>query len=122
MKALKYFKTFDIIVIIFLLIASVLYGKINKYSNNKTIVLTVENKTKVLKFGHYKYNLNKDFHKNITIEIDNRKARFIHSDCMNKICIKTGWIEKCGESSVCLPNKTAIQIKCEENDIDGISR
>jgi hypothetical protein len=119
---LKKIKIFDFITITILIFISLSYLFIEKNDGSKKILLIVENKTKTLKHGKYKYNLKKDFKKNIIIEVDNYKARIIKSDCINKICIKTGWIEKCGESAICLPNRTAIQIQCEKNDIDAISR
>ena len=44
------------------------------------------------------------------------------STCPDKVCVKTGKINKPGQSIVCLPNKTVIYIEgAEETDIDDIS-
>ena len=119
---MKNVKPFDLLIIVILMIISISYGFIGNKKGYKKIILIVENRKKELRSGHYKYNLLKDYGKNIIIEIAGKKARIIQSDCLNKICIKEGWIEKCGETAVCLPNKTAIQIKCDENNIDAISK
>ena len=46
----------------------------------------------------------------LVLEIKNKKVRVIKSTCRNKICIKTGWISKEGESIVCVPNRVIIKI------------
>ena len=50
------------------------------------------------------------------IKIKNHKVRVTHSDCPEKICVKTGWIHKTGEFIVCVPNKVVIKIDGENND------
>ena len=53
---------------------------------------------------------------NMQIQINNKKVRVIHSDCPEKICIKSGWINKTGELIVCVPNKVVISIYGKGND------
>lgn len=55
-----------------------------------------------------------------TIEINNGKIRFKHSNCPNKLCTKTGWISKNGDLAVCVPNGVVIQIEGEK-DIDELA-
>ena len=44
------------------------------------------------------------------------------STCPDKVCVRTGEINKPGQSSVCLPNKTVIYIEgTEETDLDDVS-
>jgi len=45
------------------------------------------------------------------IEVDSGKIRFLDADCPDKICVKNGWISEPGESIVCLPHKTIINIE-----------
>jgi hypothetical protein len=119
---MKRIKILDIFVIILLISISLFYFKLSKPSGKKELFLLLNNKTINLKFGNYKLNLYEKYKKHITIEVNNNRARIIKSDCINKICIKKGWISNCGESAICLPNKTAIQIKCEGQFIDAISQ
>lgn len=56
----------------------------------------------------------------VKIEIENNRARFIESNCKDKLCIKKGWISSVGEYSACLPNGIFIII-IGEREIDGIS-
>ncbi len=37
--------------------------------------------------------------------------RMISSPCPDKICIKQGWINKEGESIVCLPNRVVLRLE-----------
>ncbi len=37
--------------------------------------------------------------------------RMISSPCPDKICIKQGWINKKGESIVCLPNRVVLRLE-----------
>ena len=38
-----------------------------------------------------------------------------------KICVKTGWIERAGPSIICVPNKISIWIESETSSLDGVS-
>ncbi|ACL75472.1 NusG domain II-containing protein [Ruminiclostridium cellulolyticum] len=53
------------------------------------------------------------------------RIRFEDSDCPDKVCIKTGWLDKVGQTSACLPNEVFLKIVPQnnnrsENDIDMI--
>ncbi|MDD5773720.1 MAG: NusG domain II-containing protein [bacterium] len=58
----------------------------------------------------------------IKIEISGRKVRMLDSSCPNKICVKSGWINKRGESIICLPNRAIVKILGEEEELDGTTR
>jgi hypothetical protein len=56
------------------------------------------------------------------VEIKNRKVRVINSTCKDKLCEKEGWIEKPGESIICLPNRISITIIGKKKDnVDTIT-
>ncbi|MDW8799543.1 NusG domain II-containing protein [Clostridium sp. A1-XYC3] len=55
------------------------------------------------------------------VEVESGKIRFIDADCPDKVCVKTGWISKPGESAVCLPHKTIINIEGNNENYDQIS-
>lgn len=46
----------------------------------------------------------------ITIEIKDKSARVVHSDCPDKICVNTGYISNITQTAVCLPNKAVLEI------------
>ena len=70
---------------------------------------------------HLELNKNKDLLVNgaigeCLIRIKDKKVRVIHSQCPQKICVKTGWISKSGEFIICVPNKIVIKIDGEKQD------
>ncbi len=44
----------------------------------------------------------------ILIEIKDGRARVVESSCPEKICVRTGFIGKVGQSIACVPNKLLI--------------
>lgn len=121
-KILKLIKPFDLVIItaLFLFSLSLIILSI-KIGGDKHFFLYVDDKRIELKGKEGIIDL-KDYGKNIILEVGDGKARFLESDCNDKICIKTGYIQKCGEVAVCLPNRVAIEIKCIENEFDAISQ
>lgn len=58
-----------------------------------------------------------------TLEIKDGRVSMTEASCPDKLCVKHRSIHYSGESIVCLPNKTVIEIQGgENNDIDFISR
>jgi hypothetical protein len=56
-----------------------------------------------------------------SVEVANGKIRFLESDCPDKLCVRTGWISRSGESAVCLPNRVEIVILGDSVDVDAIT-
>nr|WP_242704635.1 NusG domain II-containing protein [Enterococcus sp. 665A] len=44
------------------------------------------------------------------IEIADQKIRVKEASCKDQICVRRGWIEKKGDTIVCLPHKMVIEI------------
>lgn len=60
---------------------------------------------------------------NTTVKIDQKSVQVIHSDCPEKICIKTGKIRHIGEIIVCVPNRVVIRINGKrKNHFDVITQ
>jgi hypothetical protein len=56
------------------------------------------------------------------IEIKDGKIRVVKSDCPHQVCVHVGWIAHPGESIVCIPYKTVIEIGSAENPaIDAVA-
>ena len=47
----------------------------------------------------------------VSFEISEHRIRFVDVDCPDHICENTGFVSRPGESAVCMPNKTALQIR-----------
>jgi hypothetical protein len=113
-KSLKSKDVFLYIVIFF--IGFIVYTKdINIKNSDKCIILF--NNKKIIKDISVDSTIDLN---NIVIEIKNKKVRVLKSNCTQKICVKTGWIEKYTEFIICVPNNLKITIG-EENNLDGIS-
>ncbi|MHB8064555.1 MAG: NusG domain II-containing protein, partial [Ruminiclostridium sp.] len=68
----------------------------------KTINLSNMNNREIIKIsGQYA----------ATIVAEHNKICFFDSNCIDEICIKTGWLSKAGDLAVCLPNKTIIKLQ-----------
>jgi len=57
----------------------------------------------------------------LIVQINNERVRVIKSTCRDKLCMKQGWIDKPGESIVCLPNRISITIQGEKNGVDSVT-
>ncbi len=60
-----------------------------------------------------------EVNENVEIEIKDGRVRFLSSDCPDKICVNTGWLEKAGQSAVCLPNRLSVTVSGGKDDIEG---
>ena len=57
------------------------------------------------------------------IKINQNSAWVVHSDCPEKICVKTGKIHLAGEMIVCVPNKVVVKITGnQKNQFDVITQ
>ncbi|MDR0314535.1 MAG: NusG domain II-containing protein [Oscillospiraceae bacterium] len=43
--------------------------------------------------------------------VDKNKIRYIHAGCNDKLCINSGWLQKAGDVSACLPSKTFVVVE-----------
>lgn len=44
---------------------------------------------------------------------------FLHSDCRDQICVRTGKLTKPGQAAVCLPGRVSVRIVGNEKPYDG---
>ncbi len=58
----------------------------------------------------------------VIISVQDYRAKIVESNCPTKICIRTGYIDKVGESIVCVPNSLIIiaQGKSDGEKYDAI--
>lgn len=56
------------------------------------------------------------------IEIGGGRVRMEDSACPDKLCVRTGWISRAGDSIVCLPNRVVIEIRSSEGGPDVVNR
>ncbi len=113
------------IVVIALLFCSVFFIK-NLFvpSGVPALILITAKGEKELSFRDQLYDLKEETGHEMVVEIKDGKARIKESDCPNQICVLTGWVSSCGEAAVCIPNKVAVYVRCENDNtgLDAISR
>ena len=119
----KLIKPLDVVIVILLLVGSFIpyyiYHMQNFSGNENSEVIAVisingkevkriklSDKTKNEEFTFYpaegQYNI---------IEVDGTKIRNKEDNSPDQIAVKTGWIDKPGQTSICLPHKLIIEIK-----------
>lgn len=53
------------------------------------------------------------------IEIDGTSVRIAEASCLDQICVRQGWINKAGQSVVCLPHRLVLEIQSSDGSEDG---
>jgi hypothetical protein len=54
------------------------------------------------------------------IQIMDNKVRVTNSACREKICVRSGWINKTGQIIVCVPNRVVVKIDGVNNDFFNV--
>ena len=57
---------------------------------------------------------------NVVFRVENGAIAFEKSDCPDKVCVRTGFIKKIGQSAVCLPNRLTLRIVGQSDSVDAI--
>ena len=119
------FKKLDFVIIAVLMILSflpeiILGASVGKGLNNTYAEITISGKLyKTIPLAHHKgeetIELKTKNGVNI-IKIKDNKIGIIDADCPDKVCMNPEYIEKAGESLVCLPHKVMIEIKGSTED------
>ncbi len=122
----KIISSYDIIIVIVFVIFILLifYKQFLFFDKNSKILLIITERNR------YKYSLDEERIIKIEgkigdtiIEIKNGKFRFLDSCCLNKTCVKSGWVGIRNYPIICLPNMVTAYIESEkENDFDIITR
>lgn len=95
-----------ILLAVFLLLA---YQYTKKDTGPGSVHVTIDGKA----FGTYQLLETQtiDINGSNTLEIQDKKARVVHADCPDKLCVNQKAIARDGESIICLPNKVVITIQ-----------
>ncbi len=56
------------------------------------------------------------------IEVSGGRVRVRDADCPDRLCVRTGWVSRDGESVVCLPHKLVVTVRGGEAGPDAVSR
>ena len=107
-------KKFDFIIVLFVLLASLLILGLGP-KTDKFDVLIYVNGELYEKIGYSSdLNLQKEIVSNFgrnVVEIDSNGIRVTSSSCKDKLEVNAGYINKSGQSLICLPNRLVIELK-----------
>lgn len=118
------FKKWDIIVILLLIVLSfipeiVLGIMMDKQYTETYAQITLDGKFyKTIPLSEHKgedfINIKTKYGYN-KIKVSDGSIGITDADCKDKICVKTGFISKPGQSIICLPHKLMIEVKTHYN-------
>mgnify|MGYP000846727659 FL=1 len=120
----------DLIIIVILAVALISWFIINNpgtVENERQIVIETNGdlyKAITMEEGmeQQEFHIELENGKYIDIVVDENGAYVKDVVCPDKVCQKTGLINRVGQSIVCLPNRVVVYIEGqEESEIDGIS-
>jgi hypothetical protein len=114
---------FAIVVVIILIAVTNLLIYIGPTNGDATAVIIKNGKSiKELKLSEIKnrIEINNNGEYDVLIVAENGKIHFEEANCPDKVCIKTGWISKPGQSAACVPAGIIIKITGEDSDTDII--
>ncbi len=57
----------------------------------------------------------------VEIELSPDGARIVSSPCPDQICVRTGLLTKIGDTAACVPQRVAVKIVADQNDIDAVA-
>lgn len=127
-KFLVFIRPYDVLIISLLVIISFIpLAVFNKYSQNianklgNIAVISIDGVTvrEIELSSNTKYQLftlyPSENQYNI-IEVDGTRIRNKKDNSPDQIAVKTGWISKVGETSICLPHKLIIEIRSKDGE------
>lgn len=125
---IRIFKTGDIILIVSILIAAVVFFTWNSHraapgQQLKAVITQDGNRIKEIYLNDLQaaesINIEKPLKQVILAE--KGRIRFLISDCPSQTCVNSGWLEKPGARAICIPSKVAITIVGDREQIDTFS-
>ncbi len=112
-KASKYFRKADILIVIFMLFMFVGMMMLIFMPSGEKVIIKVNGTVK------YTYNLNENRVINLEINgeknanvvvIENGYVYMKSATCKNEVCVNTGKIHRVGETIACLPHNVVVEI------------
>ncbi len=55
----------------------------------------------------------------VTIRIENGRARVIEAQCEDKLCVNCGWLDSNGDMAVCLPAGVVVSVEGNKKSVDA---
>jgi hypothetical protein len=121
-----------IVIIIFLLLAAVVYGvtEYNNYlvsKNSEELYVEIQVNGEIYKKINLTENssetidLETEYGKNLIV-VEGKQVYMQEADCPDQVCVEGGAITKIGESIICLPHKVVVKIKgAGASEVDAVA-
>lgn len=55
------------------------------------------------------------------LSVGKGKIGFLSSDCPDKLCVKSGFLSKNGDTAACLPNKVVVKLENRKERLDAVA-
>ena len=55
----------------------------------------------------------------VRVEVLDGRVRILESDCPKRICVRSGWIHRPGQTIVCVPRKLIVQLQGFSSEYDA---
>lgn len=57
------------------------------------------------------------------VAVEEGRVRVLDSPCVQRICVRRGWLREVGDLAVCVPNRLVVRVEGEgKPSFDGVSR
>lgn len=123
MKEIKLFKKGDLIVIALILLLSVLLLIPTFFKNDRlTAMVLVEGKiSEIIELDKVDKPYTIKPNDSTVIKVEKGRICFSEACCKDRLCVKSGWLDKNGQTAACLPQKIVISIKGGSNSTDMLT-
>ncbi len=117
----RFLKLSEALIIIIVILLCLLIIFLRNGNNGKSAIISINGKTAaVIPLSKESEHFSVKGADNIFFTVHNGCIYVDSSDCTDKICMKTGKINKCGESIICLPKKVSVTISDSTENADVI--
>ena len=90
-------------------------------NDNETLVAEISLEGEITHIINLDENQEILFHDgDVRIIVEEKKIRFIQSDCPDLVCVNTGWLKSKGRIAACLPNRILIKIIGFSDEVDVV--
>jgi len=108
MGSRNYINNYDLLIILLIIVVG--SALIFRHTGNAEYIQIISDKGMTLYPIYIDQIIESDLKYPSKIEIKDRRVRVIEAHCPNKICEGMGWIDKAGDSIVCVPDRLQINL------------
>ena len=124
MKARKLWRAADLVVIAVVLAAAAIIAFFlwRPAAGQPTAVILVNGEeVSRIRLNEVKqgYDLPLDTDPKVVLRVEPGQICFLQADCPDQVCVNTGWLSSPGQTAVCLPARTSVQVE-GDSGVDAV--